>query len=267
MWIIKKFNNWWWKSHPPDSVRYYKTKQTEKGRLKLTDDGIQMDIRGEKYMFPGFPRGHLLTNQYYNTPMSVMKHRIKNEIFNWAWAELDKGTPKEQIISQIKRVLFTEIYGIMEQQKYDICSYERMCPAVREIWRAMSKLENDKIQKLKEMICHIMQEDDGYRFRVQFLTEYFNPSSWWFKLLRKNNFKGLIFALKKLEEAEVLGDMKGRIKLLRRVIELLLSDEQVMYWFDKLTKELNWNKLKLSKADRYYARGKWFKPDTKRYDY
>jgi hypothetical protein len=269
MWILKKFNNWWWQKHPPEQVKYYKTKETEKGRLIMTDDGLKMDIRGEKYALPHFPRGHLLANPYYHTPMSVMKHRIKNEIFNWAWAELDKGTPKDQIIDEVKNRLFNDIYGIMYEQRYDIASYEKMCPMVREVWRAMTKLEkeNDNIRKLKEMLCHIMQEDDGYRFRVQFLTEYFNPGSWWFKLLRRSKVKYLKIALDNLVHAEVVGDMRGRIKLLTRIVMLVLEDERTLYWFNRLCDEIDWSKIKLSKADRYYARGKWFRPDQRVYDY
>lgn len=269
MWLIKKFNNWWWKNHPPEAVQYYKTQQTTRGRLRMTDKGLVMDMQGEKYPLATFPRGHLLTNPYTNTLMSQLKHKIKNDIFNWAWAELEKGTPHWAIIKVVKEKLFGEIYSIMELQKYDISSEDKMCVAVREIWRAMGILEkeNKNIKKLKEIICHICQEDDAYRFRVLFLTEYFNPSNWWFKLLRKDNFKGLKLALEQLERAEVLDDMKGRIKLLRTILLLALEDKGFRYWFDRLCKEMDWNKLKLSKADRYYARGKWMKIDIKNYEY
>ena len=27
MWLLKKFNNYWWQKHPPEAVKYYKTKE------------------------------------------------------------------------------------------------------------------------------------------------------------------------------------------------------------------------------------------------
>ena len=267
--LLKLFYNWWWRKYPPESVKYYKTQQFEKAKLILTDEGIKMQIRGEKYPFPGFPRGHIMTNPYSFSNFSVLKHKIKNEIFNWAWAELEKGTSNQEIVKEIKKRLFGEIYGIMEKSKYDMFPYDKMSVAVRELWRAMTILEkeNPKIGKLKEILCFILQEDDGYRFRVQWLLDYFNPSSFWFKLFRKNNLKYFKIALTYLEHAEVLEDMKQRIKLLLTILLLLLEDESIRYYFNLLCQEMNWNKLKMSKADKYFARGKWFKADYKIFSY
>jgi hypothetical protein len=257
--IQKLWNDYWWKNHPPEQVKYYKNQATEKARVRLTDKGITMDIRGEKYPFPGFPRGHILTADYRHTDLSVLKHKIKNEIFNYAWAELDKKTPREEIVKEIKKRFNEDIYPIMEKSRYDMLPYDKLCPAVKELWRAMTVLEkeNPEIRKIKEIVCFLFQEDDGYRFRAQWLLNYFRP----------RRLKTFQTAMEQLENAEVLDDMKGRVRLWRRIALMALEGEEARRYFKLLCKEVDWRKIKLSKADKYYARGKWFKCDHKVYSY
>ena len=47
----------------------------------------------------------------------------------------------------------------------------------------------------------------------------------------------------------------------------VLEDEIVGTLFDIFVKEVDWNKVKLSKADKYYFRAKYFKVDHPVYDY
>ena len=48
---------------------------------------------------------------------------------------------------------------------------------------------------------------------------------------------------------------------------LALEDEKIKELFLKLCKEMNWNKLKLSKADKFHFRGKWFRVDLDKFEY
>ena len=70
-----------------------------------------------------------------------------------------------------------------------------------------------------------------------------------------------------MEHAEVVGDMKERIALLRRILTVLLKDEVIGALFDTFVKEVDWKKVKLSKIDKYYFRAKYFKVDYPVYDY
>ena len=70
-----------------------------------------------------------------------------------------------------------------------------------------------------------------------------------------------------IEHAEIIGDMKDKIKLLRRILLVFLKDERVNQLFREFCKEVNWNKVKLTKADKYFLRGKYFKCDFDRFDY
>ena len=147
--------------------------------------------------------------------------------------------------------------------------FEKMAPAVKEIWRAWTKIEgkSPKLRAIKEILTFVLQEDDGYRFRVQYVASFFDPSSWWQKLSNTSLTEQFKLALITLEHAEMIGDMKERIKLLRTIIIIVISDPGIGKLFENFARELDWKKIRLSKADKYYFRGKYFKVDYPYYEY
>ena len=70
-----------------------------------------------------------------------------------------------------------------------------------------------------------------------------------------------------LGEAEIVPDMKGRARLIGRVLLFLLNDPEIEKQVQEVIEEIDWNKVKLSKSDKYYLRGKYFKADYDSYDY
>src|SRR3990167_2892697 len=85
--MIKWFFNWFYKIRPPESVKYYKTQNMARARLMNAPDGsFQMEIKGEKYSFAGFPRGHILTG-----PLAKLKSKIKDGVFKQIWGEKKKN--------------------------------------------------------------------------------------------------------------------------------------------------------------------------------
>ena len=152
--IIKWFFNWFYKIRPPESVKYYKTQTVARARLMNAPDGsLQMEIKGEKYPFAGFPRGHILTNS-----LAKLKSSIKNKIFNEAFAHIE------------------EIY---QENKNDSLPVEKMAPAVRHIWETFEKMEEmevsddmrGRIKLVKKVLCYFIQEDDAYRFRTMMFLD------------------------------------------------------------------------------------------------
>jgi len=248
-WIQKKFNDWWWKKHPPEMVKY---DDVARGMILSTKDGLKMRIEGEKYLYPGFPRGHVLTSDYYFTDFSKLKHGIKNNIFNYIWYELEKGRDKNEIREEVIEN-WKEIYEIMKKLKYDVLPMHKCCRAVRELSKGNCE---GVFKQIVEVMCFIFQEDDAYRFRFQWIKNYF-----------KNDIKSFENALIQMENAETSDDMKGRVRLWRRGIMFLLEDERVRKNFETWIKSLNWRKLKLSKEDKYYFRRKYFKCDFPVYSY
>lgn len=237
-------------------VSYWKTKEMVAARVRSQDDGTQvMDLEGEKYPLMGYPRSHLLFG-----PLSKLKHEIKNQVFNESW-EMDT----DQTISHVKAKITGALNEYLEVVRYDMVPPERMNKPVRELWRAFSLLEKrePRIKWLKEALCLILQEDDAYRFRVQWLVSVFNPSSWFCF----NPIKDLEIALQEMEVAEVVGDMKERIRLLRTIVMRLLKDPYISQLFLDFCKEVDWNKIKLSAGDKYHFRAKYFKVDLDKFEY
>lgn len=269
-------------------VQYWKKQDAVKAKVTIMPDGsLGMWMEGEQYPFPGFPRSHMLFGNYKGTghgPLSVLKHTIKNEIFNYAyyalqnkgtddvWEYLREGKTREEVITHIKEVALPKVYEITEDLKYDLLPPEKMFAGVRELWRAMTVLQkrhpnNKHLEPLKKTLCMVFLDDDSYIMRLKWIIQVFNPSSWWFKILFRNPEKDFMVALEELEVAEVVVDMKSRSKLLREGISLILEDKSIKRLFLELCKEMDWNKLKLTKADLYHLRAKYFKADLIRFEY
>lgn len=260
--LRKAFYNRWYKNHPPEMVKYWQWKRDAAlARVFKDKDGsYRMEIQGEDHVYPGFPRGHLLLSS-----LSKLKHECKNQFFNWAWAQLEEGVPSKDIIGSLKGRVLNSLITLSDSFKFFMVPYEKMVPPVKELWRAFEVIENKypskRLSLLKKMLCFILQEDDAYRFRVQWLFNYF-------RFTRKKDYvKRFEYALERMQHAEVVEDMKLRIRLLRRILMLILEDEKVKKMFTELFHELDWKKMRLSKADTYYFRGKYFKVDFEKYDY
>lgn len=234
--------------------------------IKDKNGALVMKMEGEKEVFPGFPRGHLL----FGT-LSKLKHEIKNQIFNESWAKLEEGVPIKDIVNDVKQKIVSGLritddktipvgkFGdqIMDYCLLDMVPPEKMIPTAKEVWRVLSKMEKKepKLHWFKLALTYILQEDDAYRFRFQWLAGVL--TSWWFK----NPIKSLKIALEELENAEIVGDMKAKQRLLSRVLGALLNDHKIKSLFLEFYREMNWKKVKLTKADKYHFRGKWFKVD------
>ncbi len=245
-----------------ETVRYWRHGESVAAKVTKDKSGtIIMQMEGEKYPFPTFPRGHLLMGNNGEYPLlSKLKHEIKNQIFNDSWWALERGENKEEIIANIKKKLLIDMAELAKGLEYEMLPPDKMTPSAREIYRAWTKV-SPETGSLRDYLCFILQEDDGYRFRVQWLVKWFG---WLAKL---NPVKAFDYALKMLEHGEIVSDMKERQRLLRRVLMLALEDENIRKKFIALFREINWRKVKLSKADAYFFRGKWFKVDLDKFEY
>lgn len=228
-------------------VQYWKNKESVAAKVMRAPDGSTiMRMEGEPEPFPGFPRGYLLYGK-----LSKLKHEIKNQIFNWAWYALEEGKNKKDVLAEITGPATDRIIELAEETKFDRVPYDRMNPAVREIYRAWTKVsQSAKSRAVRDFVCFILQEDDAYRFRVQWLADY-NP-------------RNLDQALSYIEHAEVIDDMKERERLWRRTLVLLWEH---LPEFRAILREINWAKVRLTSADKYHFRGKYFRVDLDKFDY
>ena len=254
--IIQFFKNKYYKN--AEMVKYWKTQDSVEAKVYMAPEGhYVMQMKGEKYPFPGSPRGSLLYGS-----LSPLKHNVKNKIFNDIWALLEEKVEEKEIMRYLRETALPEIFELAEKSKYNMVPFERMVPSVKEIYRAMTVVEkemnNPKVSKLKELICYILQEDDAYRFRFQWACKFLRhkiPIKWW------------DYALGMLEHAEIVGDMKERIRLFRRITMFILKDESIKKYFELLMKEIDFKKVILTKADKYFFRAKYFKVDYPDYKY
>jgi len=235
-------------------VQYWKTSAGVEAKVTKMDGATIMYMAGEKYPFPGFPRGYLLFGR-----LSKLKHEIKNQIFNDSWAKLENGDT--DVPRHVKDVL-PNIYELYTEFKYEEVPPEVMVPSVREIHRAWT-VASPSTLKLRDVLCFIFQEDDAYRFRFQWIVGFM--PTFLFRFI--DPVPAFLKALVWLEHGEVIGDMKERIHLLRRVCEAILVDPKIRKEFTALFREINWKKVRMGKAEKYFFRGKYFKVDLDRYEY
>ena len=274
--IIRWFFNRLYRFRQPEMVQYWKTGDMARAKLTTLKDGsYAMIIEGEKYPLYGFPRGPVLFG-----PLARLKYLVKNLIFNETWKLLEEGKSNEQVMNYIKAVALPEVLKEVEKSRYDFFPPEKMCPAIRELWRALTVIEEKltpetktQFKTLKEGIAFFFGEDDAYKFRLQFIAPYLNPKNllrriYYFVRRQKYSFrKELESVFNFLEQAEIVPDMKGRVKLIKRVMAVFLEDEEFGELIEAVVKELDWKKMKLSKSDKYYLRGKYFKADFPVFDY
>lgn len=261
--ILTFFFNRWYLTHPPEMVTWWKKTSAIEASLRMTDDGSHVmymgnsRLGGEKYPFRGFPRGALLYGK-----LSPLKHQIKNQIFNDSWWKLENGEDPQTVVQDIKGPILDNILKLGAECKYDMVSPEKFVPPVKEIHRAFTKVikghpQELRLKGLRDILCFILQEDDAYRMRVQWMAQFYHPFLW-------NILDAFDFALSLLEPAEILDDMKERQRLLRRILMLVAKHTTL---FKKFAQELDWKKIKLTKADKYYFRGKYYRVDYDKYDY
>ena len=276
--LIRLFFRYLYRFRPPETVKYGKLSGFAKAKVtKAVSGALQMEIGGEKYPFPGFPRQHVLMGG----SLQKFKLAMKNKSFHVMWGLVPDKFEEEDLSPFLKDIfrvfgmlknaevtgdMKSEVWNLglahiyylhkgkdtisaedimagvspsIEEARYDMLPIDQCCSFVKEIWYAIKELE--KIETDKSMrdflkifrigFCNFMQEDDAWRFRWQWVFERLNK-----KIYKKYNIAHL-------------SDSK---------------DYQTRFQF--VLSHMDYNKSKLSKADMYFARGKWFKPDlyTKR---
>ena len=251
-------------------VDYWKRQESVQAKVTETEDGQTiMIMEGEKHPFPGFPRGHLLFGK-----LSKLKHEIKNQIFNESWWNLEKGAREEDVVKDIKYKLHTSIAELSDGMKYERVPYSSMSTSVRELHRAWTRVSPETAH-IRDYFCMVLQEDDGYRFRMMDVAEYFNPNKFWkqvYRFITRKSYRDSILldmniALGILEHCEVVDDMKERARLLRRILMVMLNDKNIGDKFEKMCREINWKKVFMTDADRYFMRGKYYKADYRLFEY
>lgn len=244
--IYQLLKNKYYRNRP--MVKYWKTQDAVEAKVYQHPDGhYEMQMKDEDYAFPGFPRGSLLFGK-----LSPLKHWIKNKIFNDSWALLEEG---KDIVPHLLQEAYPYVFKLAQETKYDMLPPEKMVPPVKELYRA---LDTVGAPEWRDIISFIFQEDDAYRFRFQWMVKFFP---------RKPKFSDFVKGLEMMEHAEMVGDMKERVRLVKRVLTALYQDPAHKAKWDAFLKEVDWKKVGLSKADKYFFAAKYFKVYYPAYNY
>lgn len=233
-----------------EMVSYWKRADSVEAKVYKTKDGhYEMRMLGEKYPFMGYPRGVLLFGK-----LSPLKHQIKNKIFNETWRLLEEKKSETEIRAYLDSA-WNVIYTLAEETKYDMVPFEKLIPPIKELHRSLTAIGCDT--RLRDVICFVFQEDDAYRMRFQWIAKFFPK---WSKPTQEDFARGL----SNLEHAEIVGDMKERERLFKRVFLFMARDTEK---FKAFLRETDWKKVGLTKADLYFLRAKYFKADWPEYQY
>ncbi len=237
-------------------VSYWKTKEAVQAKVTEINGVTVMMMEGEKYPFPGFPRGYLLFGR-----LSKLKHEIKNQIFNDSWAKLESGSPAQEINDRLKKDVLPNIFTLAEESAYDFVPPKSMSESVRELHRVWEKVSPNS--PWCRIVTHILQEDDAYRFRFQWMVPFMLP--WAMKFIDPVKLfeRGLVW----MENGEIIGDMKERVRLFRRIMLMILSDKENKEIFTRIFREIDWKKIQMKESDKYFFRGKYFKVDLDKFEY
>lgn len=141
--------------------------------------------------------------------------------------------------------------------------YEKLSPAVKEMYKALSH------PTWREILCFILNEDDGYRFRAQFFFKFVDPKTPHKRFRRWINGWSedealLVYtseAFDLIENCEVVGDMKERIRLFKRILLELFKNPATMKIYRDFIHNMEMKKVYPTKADLYFFRAKYFHVD------
>lgn len=270
--LTKIFFRWLYKIRPPETVKYGQSSGVAKCFVRIGKDGSRnMEIEGEKYWFPGFPRQHVLIGGSLQKFKKAMKFKIFHVMFNIVPAI--KETEYSSFLKDIWRVITmmkhaeitedmrSEVWNLclaytyfmhkgkdilsgkeildsvreeIEATKYDMIPIEQCCTFVKEIWSALTELEKIETDRdIKEFINTLKRP---ICFFLQEDDAWRFRYQWVFERLNR-----------KIYSKYDLSDLADK------------NNYQVRLQF--ILSRMNYDRCKLSKIDKYHFRGKWFRPE------
>lgn len=132
-----------------ESVKYGEEGGQQLARTVIAKDGSsELEIKGEKYRLRGVPRAHVL-----HGPMQPLKRYIKTFIVESLMKVLPHKIPDEQLCEPVREIARVFDLVIEAEDEFEM---------------------KRQIGQMKDAVCMLMQEDDAWRFRVQWAVERLN---------------------------------------------------------------------------------------------
>ena len=132
-----------------ESVQYGEKKGKELARTVIAKDGSrELQIRGEKYNLRSSPRHHVL-----HGPLGPLKRYMKNFIIEALVKCLPFKIPDNRLSEPIREL--ARVFDLVIEAEDE--------PSQKKL-----------IGQIKDSVCMVLQEDDAWRFRVQWAIEKMN---------------------------------------------------------------------------------------------
>jgi len=138
----------------PEHVKYGELggRQLARTQINKKTGEIELAIKGEKYPLRCHPRHHVL-----HGPMVELKRRMKNLVIENLADQISKTvkhkTPESQWAIPVREI--ARVFDLMIEAEDE--------PSMKKL-----------MKQLRDPICMILEEDDAWRFRLQWYLEHLN---------------------------------------------------------------------------------------------
>ena len=217
------------------------------------DDGIRVYWQGIDLPTKTFP--YKETVEKIDDLKKIMKANA------WGVADLVKRNPiKAGILLLLYQkeigIIFENLLQEFSQVLRDVEQEPSMyCRAVRELYRVFSLEKGEMREQFGKIVCHFVEYDDAYRYRVQDAIVKLDKLC-----LAKKPIKELRRLLQLLADREGIIGMKKKWERLRTLVWFLRFKPKLVKEIQSFLINLNLEELKLDDVDKAHARRK---PDYK----
>lgn len=142
-------------------------KQLAKPVFNKETNSMELQIKDEKYPLRGFPRHHLL-----HGPLAPLKRYMKNFVIEALVKCIPFKRPDDTLVEPVREL--ARVFDLM-------------------IAAEDEPEQKDLVNKMKDAVCMILEEDDAWRMRMQIFLEKLNMKKMRLTESDKYYFRGKSF--------------------------------------------------------------------------
>lgn len=141
---------WPFKKKEPDSVQYGEKFGKQKALPVYNEktDSMELHIEGEKYPLRGMPR-----SSFMHGPLAPLKNYMKNFVVTALAKCLPFKIPDDKMVEPVREI--ARVFDLVIEAEDE--------PEMKRL-----------IGQFKDAVCMVLQEDDAWRFRMQWALEKLN---------------------------------------------------------------------------------------------
>ena len=212
-------------------------------------DGVKVYWQGIDYPTKTFPYKETLekVDDIKKVSMSMLKGSIellkKNIFFCLVFYLLYRKEIEKTFLS-----LFQELSQILRDVKNEPSMF---CRTVRELWRVFELEQGEMRGKVRDLVCHISEYDDAYRYPFQWVMVKLDKMA-----LAKSPAKEIGRLLDLLSAQERSPVLKEKWQKVKKIVWLMRFKPALLKEIQKFLINLNLHELELDEIDKYHAKKK-----------